>query len=120
MILVEARSVLFLFFVEDEDGVRDATVTGVQTCALPIFDRAELRKLCRTVGVVAIPTTPPTVRHSLRISARSSPRIAAIAPTPSEIGRASCRKRACNAVTRRSDAEICIADTRCASEYPRR
>src|SRR3989337_3202901 len=28
--------VLFLFF-QAEDGIRDATVTGVQTCALPIY-----------------------------------------------------------------------------------
>src|SRR5207248_8422404 len=25
------------FFVQAEDGIRDRTVTGVQTCALPIF-----------------------------------------------------------------------------------
>src|SRR5688572_22105269 len=27
------------FFFQAEDGIRDLTVTGVQTCALPIFDR---------------------------------------------------------------------------------
>src|SRR5207245_5776524 len=27
------------FFFQAEDGIRDATVTGVQTCALPIFAR---------------------------------------------------------------------------------
>src|SRR5207245_3333992 len=27
---------LFCFFFQAEDGIRDATVTGVQTCALPI------------------------------------------------------------------------------------
>src|SRR5207245_10130004 len=27
---------LFVFFFQAEDGIRDATVTGVQTCALPI------------------------------------------------------------------------------------
>src|SRR5207245_7080758 len=26
-----------VFFIQAEDGIRDATVTGVQTCALPIF-----------------------------------------------------------------------------------
>src|SRR6266542_5196668 len=26
-----------IFFFQAEDGIRDATVTGVQTCALPIF-----------------------------------------------------------------------------------
>src|SRR5207245_4683916 len=28
------------FFFQAEDGIRDATVTGVQTCALPIFAAA--------------------------------------------------------------------------------
>src|SRR2546430_9807746 len=27
---------LFVFFFQAEDGIRDLTVTGVQTCALPI------------------------------------------------------------------------------------
>src|SRR5205085_6682948 len=29
---------LWFFFFQAEDGIRDLTVTGVQTCALPIFD----------------------------------------------------------------------------------
>src|SRR5256885_4566749 len=28
----------FLFFFQAEDGIRDYKVTGVQTCALPIFE----------------------------------------------------------------------------------
>src|SRR3989442_1934316 len=28
---------LFCFFFQAEDGIRDADVTGVQTCALPIY-----------------------------------------------------------------------------------
>src|SRR3989337_4411630 len=31
-----------LFFFQAEDGMRDATVTGVQTCALPISAWAEV------------------------------------------------------------------------------
>src|SRR2546430_3424429 len=30
----------FFFFFQAEDGIRDLTVTGVQTCALPIFGTA--------------------------------------------------------------------------------
>src|SRR2546430_6389134 len=30
--------VFFFFFFQAEDGIRDLTVTGVQTCALPISD----------------------------------------------------------------------------------
>src|SRR5438270_6681980 len=33
--------ILFIFFFQAEDGIRDLTVTGVQTCALPIFKVAE-------------------------------------------------------------------------------
>src|SRR2546430_7282786 len=37
--IVVAASIdsLFVFFFQAEDGIRDLTVTGVQTCALPIF-----------------------------------------------------------------------------------
>src|SRR5207245_7300082 len=30
-----------VFFFQAEDGIRDATVTGVQTCALPILEHLE-------------------------------------------------------------------------------
>src|SRR2546430_3475739 len=33
------RCSLVLFFFQAEDGIRDLTVTGVQTCALPICPR---------------------------------------------------------------------------------
>src|SRR5579862_7843707 len=33
--------VVFGFFFQAEDGIRDGTVTGVQTCALPIFGRGQ-------------------------------------------------------------------------------
>src|SRR5699024_11629456 len=32
---------LFRFFFQAEDGIRDRNVTGVQTCALPIFPVAQ-------------------------------------------------------------------------------
>src|SRR5438128_12096557 len=31
------KIIFFFFFFQAEDGIRDATVTGVQTCALPIY-----------------------------------------------------------------------------------
>src|SRR5215813_10838553 len=34
--------VLLVFFFQAEDGIRDADVTGVQTCALPILPLQEL------------------------------------------------------------------------------
>src|SRR2546430_3146713 len=33
---------LCLFFFQAEDGIRDLTVTGVQTCALPIYSSSGL------------------------------------------------------------------------------
>src|SRR5690348_18059678 len=33
-------TMLFFFFFQAEDGIRDGRVTGVQTCALPIYDVA--------------------------------------------------------------------------------
>src|SRR5437764_11411315 len=34
---------LFFFFFQAEDGIRDTSVTGVQTCALPISNKAFAR-----------------------------------------------------------------------------
>src|SRR5438270_12945921 len=69
-----------LFFFQAEDGIRDLTVTGVQTCALPIFTAPELLKLCTarngssamTVlrlsnsGAVRLVTVPPGARSEER------------------------------------------------------
>src|SRR5689334_24561561 len=35
----------FFFFFQAEDGIRDGTVTGVQTCALPISLGVEAREV---------------------------------------------------------------------------
>src|SRR2546430_1968230 len=40
MRLLARRSAGSLFFFQAEDGIRDLTVTGVQTCALPIYHQA--------------------------------------------------------------------------------
>src|SRR4051794_41674795 len=37
MIYAVVGVVLFFFFFQAEDGIRDGRVTGVQTCALPIW-----------------------------------------------------------------------------------
>src|SRR2546425_6502836 len=42
--------IFFFFFFQAEDGIRDKLVTGVQTCALPIFEP-------RTVGLPVFHTT---------------------------------------------------------------
>src|SRR5205085_6061395 len=51
----------FFFFFQAEDGIRDLTVTGVQTCALPIsvrfLARGEFRR--RSAGGAARGDRPP-------------------------------------------------------------
>src|SRR2546427_1306912 len=39
---------MFFFFFQAEDGIRDLTVTGVQTCALPISLRLRTTQTLRT------------------------------------------------------------------------
>src|SRR5256886_6456143 len=42
---------IFFFFFQAEDGIRDLTVTGVQTCALPISERgARSRRACSSLA----------------------------------------------------------------------
>src|SRR5256886_13355788 len=54
----------FFFFFQAEDGIRDLTVTGVQTCALPI---SSLARTLVGVGVRSDPEHgPDVVRIDLR------------------------------------------------------
>src|SRR5207248_5072183 len=48
----------FFFFFQAEDGIRDRTVTGVQTCALPI----SLHEPVTSVGVGLAPFTDTSTR----------------------------------------------------------
>src|SRR6266481_8980746 len=41
---------MFFFFFQAEDGIRDGTVTGVQTCALPIYDESVAAALAGALG----------------------------------------------------------------------
>src|SRR3712207_7545296 len=43
---------VFFFFFQAEDGIRDIGVTGVQTCALPIFPRGV--ETHEVVGIVLL------------------------------------------------------------------
>src|SRR2546421_12934104 len=44
-----------IFFFQAEDGIRDLIVTGVQTCALPIFGLAVFNTLFETTVQKAVP-----------------------------------------------------------------
>src|SRR6266516_27870 len=49
----------FFFFFQAEDGIRDRTVTGVQTCALPICQGAESNRRHQHFQCCALPTELP-------------------------------------------------------------
>src|SRR5256886_13305705 len=88
-----------VFFFQAEDGIRDLTVTGVQTCALPIY-------LLATVAVSGRGSRTELLSH---VHGMSRLRAAALADALVErrllleeqgvyrcahqIGRASCRER---------------------------
>src|SRR5256886_8911295 len=62
------KSVVFFFFFQAEDGIRDLTVTGVQTCALPISpDRGTVHvrgsKFLRQSRLVAIGHESEDIRY---------------------------------------------------------
>src|SRR5260370_30599969 len=59
------------FFFQAEDGIRDSSVTGVQTCALPISDPAlrpgmtvEVSMIAKTVKDALVVPTPAVFRNS--------------------------------------------------------
>src|SRR2546430_10332293 len=98
------------FFFQAEDGIRDFTVTGVQTCALPICRRrsahrsgldelAEPRRVWRierrSPGRGGADAAPGSFRRG--VLRRAPARHASVPELPDravlEIGRASCRER---------------------------
>src|ERR1017187_10814615 len=56
------RCVIFVFFFQAEDGIRDTSVTGVQTCALPIC-RSQYPAVALTVTLKGVTIE---YRHSVR------------------------------------------------------
>src|SRR5437016_14425380 len=90
----------FFFFFQAEDGIRDWSVTGVQTCALPIgLDVAERearvaeRRHARLASHVGVRLLRP---HAEAVHADAEDRDVLHEPTGRKrmkIGRASCRER---------------------------
>src|SRR5689334_23952423 len=67
------------FFFQAEDGIRDGTVTGVQTCALPILPpstRGSLPSMRITLVRCSSASTPPS-SVSRRVSSDGAPTAAA-------------------------------------------
>src|SRR5256886_15721605 len=81
---------MYFFFFQAEDGIRDLTVTGVQTCALPISGRLEKEGELRRVRTEVDPVLEITeVVQRLGREARGG----GISQGVKEIGRAACRGR---------------------------
>src|SRR5690606_41041027 len=100
-----------------EDGIRDFHVTGVQTCALPIFTDDELRpyvlgairryfsddewsRLTDVWTDLGTAAEPPW-RAGLRIQPKATENLEAVTSSFLKIGRASCRERVGMAVAAR-------------------
>src|SRR5207245_3036988 len=87
------------FFFQAEDGIRDATVTGVQTCALPIscfwiFEPSSITSMSRLICRVSLRSrsaTDTVSRYSCLRAVSRTRRVAAMS-VRREIGRASCRE----------------------------
>src|SRR5690554_7555174 len=57
-----ALFIYFFFFFQAEDGIRDADVTGVQTCALPISP------VTRVVASRSLAQRPPSTCQEIAVS----------------------------------------------------
>src|SRR5437016_9653157 len=99
-----------IFFFQAEDGIRDWSVTGVQTCALPILPHVKSGAL-RALAVTDTTRSPqlpdvPTMQEAgvkgfqftqwlavLAPAGTPGPVIAQLNAALNKIGRASCRER---------------------------
>src|SRR5437867_6146282 len=86
------------FFFQAEDGIRDRTVTGVQTCALPISDPCRPCVKDPTTGQVSCqPLCPDPCRPCVKTTS-GGVICQPLCPDPcrpcvnGQIGRASCRE----------------------------
>src|SRR2546430_4098204 len=55
----------YIFFFQAEDGIRDLTVTGVQTCALPISAGVDATVIRNWLGHARLDTTNLYARANL-------------------------------------------------------
>src|SRR3990170_8321253 len=76
------------FFFQAEDGIRDDLVTGVQTCALPIFSRVRGAAM-RPVRFLPNPITKRQMGHRRAPGARGASLLAGrISPARALVGAA--------------------------------
>src|SRR2546429_4402017 len=85
---------LVFFFFQAEDGIRDVAVTGVQTCALPIFALSVWNS--NSIGVYTGAVSAALaqfVGHEVAARFTASRKAPTSAELQRQIGRASCRER---------------------------
>src|SRR5262249_59543656 len=87
-----------VFFFQAEDGIRDWSVTGVQTCALPISHRAAearfpLAAEQGVMGALDILEGEAGFGRAMGDGPDWDRALATLGETFHEIGRASCRER---------------------------
>src|SRR5437588_4710969 len=63
----------YFFFFQAEDGIRDHCVTGVQTCALPIFPAVKTLSDVFTAGISCLIARIPAIVSSADVRHSSSP-----------------------------------------------
>src|SRR3712207_6991478 len=88
----------YLLFFQAEDGIRDIGVTGVQTCALPIYpdsprEVAEAYAPYLIIIVVFALAQLGPIKDALDSVTQEFDWPGLDIATPDEIGRASCRER---------------------------
>src|SRR5436189_6335121 len=82
------------FFFQAEDGIRDTSVTGVQTCALPIFGalgllRQQLQRAERLQANARV-LRDALAQEGFEVAGSTTQIVPLVV---GEIGRASCRER---------------------------
>src|SRR5437763_16258813 len=88
---------MMFFFFQAEDGIRDTSVTGVQTCALPICSRC---RRCSSAGAWSCnggtqsgATISVPLGGAVTCTLTNDDDSPSLKLVKTEIGRASCRER---------------------------
>src|SRR5437879_13466574 len=80
---------LYICCFQAEDGIRATSVTGVQTCALPICRGGRPRQSRKGDVIEALPAAEPAAALEFRAEGHAT-----VGRSPRwQIGRASCRER---------------------------
>src|SRR2546430_6314867 len=92
-----SREMCVFFFFQAEDGIRDLTVTGVQTCALPILVRGISSVLAESplqlwLAMAQSPAERRRIEHHLTNQHVDGVMLLSLHDAD-QIGRASCRER---------------------------